>query len=340
MADMSGSIRRLSLGLTMSLVAVAVASGVVLPQPALAAPGPAPTFTAVTAVSGSATVTAGFSLPLKCSSVAPKDFRAAVNGVARTVTKASCTGTSDATVGLLLASPFLPGDIVAATLVARVVDRAGHPAPTPVTLEVTVTADTDAPALAVTSGPADGSVSSKPQPVYHGTATDPGGALSRVEASVDGIAFDTGGVSCGRCATASATWSFTPTVLADGFHTLAWRSVDQTGNVSTVTTFTVTVDTTVPALVSLESAGADAATAVFSKPIKCLGTAATDFSATVNDVPRSVTAASCTGTTDDTIDLALGTLQAGDLISVTLVGIVRDSNHQQAVYPTTCTTVV
>ena len=203
---------------------------------------------------------------------------------------------------------------------------------------ITIVAD---PTLAVTDGPAEGSVSSSAQPVYRGTATAPGGALARVEVSVDAAAFDTVGVTCPACGSPSAPWSFKPPVLSDGIHNFAWRSVDHAGNLSPVVERTVTVDTSIPAFVSVESAGAGAVTALFSKPVKCLGTEVDDFRATVNDAARTVTAVACTGAADETLDLSLaGTLQAGDVVAVSLVGIVRDPTHQEAPYPTTRTTVV
>ena len=323
----------------MTLVAAALVASPMWARPVGAAPAG---YTSVSASSGSATVTAAFSSPLRCSSVAKGDFRATVDGTARTIGSVACSQPSDATIGIALSgSPPTGGDEVAVTLVGGVVDRGGTRLPTPVTHTVTVNTIEADPTLAVTAGPAEGSVSSSAQPVYRGTATDPGGALARVEVSVDAAAFDTVGVTCPACGTPSASWSFKPPVLSDGLHNLVWRSVDDAGNLSPVVERTVTVDTSLPAFVSVESAGDGAVTALFSKPVKCRGAKVDDFRATVNDAARTVTAVACTGTADETLDLSLaGTLLPYDVIAVSLVGIVRDPTHQEAPYPTTRTTVV
>ena len=83
-------------------------------------------------------------------------------------------------------------------------------------------------------------------------------------------------VFCPACGTASTAWTFTPPILSDDFHHLAWRSVDHDGNLSPVVNRTVSVDTSIPTFVSVEIAGA--VTALFSKPVKCRGAKVDDFS--------------------------------------------------------------
>ena len=125
----SGRSTGLAPGLTMTLVAAALVASAMWARPARAAPAG---YTSVSASSGSATLTAAFSSPLKCSSVAKGDFRATVDGTARTIGSVACTRSSDATIGIALTgSPAADGDEVAVTLVGRVVDRGGPGRPPP-----------------------------------------------------------------------------------------------------------------------------------------------------------------------------------------------------------------
>src|SRR5207249_2134509 len=151
--------------------------------------------------------------------------------------------------------------------------------------------------LAVTSGPADAGIAIVSQPVYGGTATDTF-SVSRVEASVDGAAFSTAGVTCTACGTPSATWTFTPAALPDGNHTFAFRAGDYAANLSAAATRSVRIDTTAPTFNSVVATGGlVTVTALFSEPLTCATVGRGKFSATVNGVARSISSAPCTGTT-------------------------------------------
>jgi hypothetical protein len=118
--------------------------------------------------------------------------------------------------------------------------------------------DNVAPALSVTSGPANGATTTDPTPTYGGKATDDDSGVKRVEAKVDGGAYSTSGVSCANCETTSATWSFTPaSPLADGAHTISFRAVDSDGATSSVASRSLTVDTTGPTLTSVSLTSTD-----------------------------------------------------------------------------------
>ena len=106
------------------------------------------------------------------------------------------------------------------------------------------------PTLAITAGPADGTSSTVTTATWSGTATAAtGGIVARIEASIDGGAFGTGGVTCTGCGATSATWTFTtPAPLAAGPHTFDFRGVDGVGDSAAPLRRTYTVDLSPPAL--------------------------------------------------------------------------------------------
>jgi hypothetical protein len=229
-------------------------------------------------------------------------------------------GTGNATWSYFPATALADGS---RTLSFRSVDGAGAASPA---LTRRVTVDTGAPGLAITTGPVEGAVVTTASPVYAGTASD-AAAVASVEASVDGAAYATAGVTCSACGTTAAAWSFSPAVpLADGLRTVAFRSVDNAGNVSVVAARTVVVDTTAPTLEGVAATGGVAAmSATFSEPIKCSTVSRGKFSATVNGVTRTINSAACAGTSDPTIDLNMaGSIRGGDAVGLTLVGNVKD----------------
>ncbi|MGH8972180.1 MAG: Ig-like domain-containing protein, partial [Acidimicrobiia bacterium] len=112
-----------------------------------------------------------------------------------------------------------------------------------------VTVDTTAPAVTITSGAEDGASITNASPVYAGGATDATAGVARVEVSVDGADYTDTDVVCTGCGSPSAAWFWMPTaLLADGPHTLAVHSVDGAGFASNPLTRSVTVDTTAPTL--------------------------------------------------------------------------------------------
>ena len=130
------------------------------------------------------------------------------------------------------------------SLAFRAVDSDGN---TSAVMVRTLTIDTEPPTLAISGGPADGSTTSDPAPSFSGTSSDAITAVTEVEASVDGAAFSTDGVTCNGCGSASATWTWSPLVPpGDGPHTFAFQALDTAGNVSAESVLTVTIDTTTP----------------------------------------------------------------------------------------------
>src|SRR4029077_5457589 len=128
-------------------------------------------------------------------------------------------------------------------------------------------------------GPADGSVTADPVPVWAGTAADGDGVVASVELSVDGAAPTAAGIVCTGCGTASATWTFTaPAPLADGAHSFAFHAVDGPGAFSAPVTRTVTIDTVPPAFASLTAAADNpVVTLTFGEPVLCSSVDPGDF---------------------------------------------------------------
>ncbi|ADO70145.1 adventurous gliding motility protein AgmC [Stigmatella aurantiaca] len=120
---------------------------------------------------------------------------------------------------------------------ATATDAAGNTGPESNTNTFIV--DTTAPAAPVVVTPANGSTTQDTTPTYSGTA-EPG---STVTVIVDGVPVGT------TTASASGSWSFTPTVpLLDGPHTVKATATDAAGNTSAQSnTNTFIVDTTAPA---------------------------------------------------------------------------------------------
>ena len=89
---------------------------------------------------------------------------------------------------------------------------------------------------------------------------------------------------------------------------------------------TVMIEGQVPSFSSVSAANATTTIrARFSEPMLCDSVQPADFTATVNGVSTTVSAAACSGDSDSTIDLTVGTpLVTGTSFSVSLVGVVTD----------------
>jgi predicted heme/steroid binding protein len=293
----------------------------------------APTFDLVSPQGGSTSVIVTFSEPVACSSVSLTDFTVTVTAITRAVTAVNCTAPSDSTVELVLATPNLAaGNVVSVTVAANgVTDPAGNS-----TGGTATTSSNTVPAITVSATPADDTTTVDNTPTYSGTAADAGlsETVAAVEVSVDGGAFSTTGV------TGTTTWSFTPTsVLADGAHTLVFRAVDDEGGTSPTATRDITVDTTPPTFQSIAATGGSTVViATFSEPLECATVAETDFTATINSAPVTVSTVSCSGTTDSTIGVTLASApSAGQTVSITLGGPVEDEPGNAAATPQTRT---
>jgi CSLREA domain-containing protein len=123
------------------------------------------------------------------------------------------------------------------TFYVRAVDAAGNVDATPASYTWTI--DTIAPAAPVVTTPANGSLTSNPQPPVTGTA-EPN---STVKVYLDGSVVST------TTADAGGNWSLTPpSALSDGTHTAKATAADAAGNTSPDSnTNSFTVDTTAPA---------------------------------------------------------------------------------------------
>jgi hypothetical protein len=212
------------------------------------------------------------------------------------------------------------------TLAFRSVDLAGNVS---VAVARTVTVDTAVPTVAITAGPASVSWTNSTTPTYSGTAGDSGTGVQAVQVSVNGAAFTGSGLTCTRCGTASATWTFTPGApLADGTYTFAFRSVDPAGNVSISASRTVTVDTLDPLFLSITAVAANpVVSATFDEPILCSSVDADgeQFIAFVELLPEAVTGASCSGTAASVIMVTLATAPAtGDSVTLIVTGVITD----------------
>lgn len=297
----------------------------------------------LSATGGVAGVTAGFSKPMLCSSLAPPYFTGSLQGQNDAVTGVSCAGTTNTTVGLTLASPPRGGDrvviAIATPFTGGPTDQAGNHVASPAMLQATAT--NVAPNLTVSGGTAPGALTSDAQPSYQGQAVDPDGNVTGIQASIDGGPFTGMGGSCPACVAnaplgAPVAWTWRPASrLADGAHSIALRSIDNAGAGSAAVTETVTVDTVPPRPTGLHaSGGAAALTATFSKALACSSLNATDFSATTGGQPDTVIDATCRGAASGTIGLQLATpVRGGDTVVVTISAAVTDQAGNQVSGP-------
>jgi ribosomal protein L24E/UDP-3-O-acyl-N-acetylglucosamine deacetylase len=106
-------------------------------------------------------------------------------------------------------------------------------------------------------------------------------------------------------------------------------------------TASVDYDNQAPTFDSITATGeSDAVTAKFSQPVLCSSVQSTDFTASINGSPVGVTAADCTGTTDDEIVLTLASEPTGGAaVSIRYSGNgITDQAGNEAPRPTTRTT--
>jgi putative cell wall-binding protein len=294
----------------------------------------APVFDAIRAQAGNSTVTALFSEPLLCSSVSASDFTARVNNAPVTVNSASCAGSAASSVALALGAAPAGGQTAEVTLAGQVTDPAGNTA-TPTSRSATAGSGAD-PDIAVNSGPADNARTNDNTPTYAGTASDSDGLVVRVEVRLDGGSFSTAGVTC-VCGGPGAAWSYTPSALADGRHTLEFRAVDSAGGSDTATR-TVIVDTVTPRFTSISATPGTTITASFSETLDCSSVSRSDFVVFKNSTVTPVDSTSCSGAD---VTLTLGeSLASGNQVRVDLVGMVTDPAGNQANVPQSWTTTV
>jgi hypothetical protein len=180
--------------------------------------------------------------------------------------------------------------------------------------QITAVAANLAPSSAIDGGAPEAAPTSNAWPTYQGSATDPDGNVVRVEASIDGGDFTSAGISCSGCYSRAPiagpvgwTWR-APGRLADGPHTIAFRSVDNAGAASPAVARSVTIDTVPPTATGLQATGGAAAlTVTFSKPMLCSTLAPADFSALVAGRWATVSDIACSGDTSRSLTFTLDT---------------------------------
>ncbi len=139
-------------------------------------------------------------------------------------------------------TPAQPGDYTLTALAMD--DQGGWSTSPPVVIQV-VGPDTNAPSIAITRGPPNGSQLTSPQVVLAGMARDNTG-IDRVEVQVDG----------GQTQVAAGTtqWS-APVLLAPGRNIVQVRAVDVAGNVSSEVSRTLTYVVMTPLVVQTNGWG-------------------------------------------------------------------------------------
>jgi penicillin-binding protein 1A len=280
-----------------------------------------PTIRAITSTGGSPEVEATFSEPISCADVHPSAMVALVDGSDGTVKSVRCDGESNPVLNLTLDKPVRGGDLVTVDVGGRApTDAAGNPAaPHP----ATVSATNKLPLVALDERQSNAPVS--PGRVNaSGSAADPDGVVTGVEASIDDRPFTADGVSCLGCGKqGQVTWTYKPTSsLSDGRHRLAFRTLDNAKTFSAPALRGVAVDAVPPALRSLKATGGSPEVeATFSEPVSCPGLGASGLVATTGGsqaAPRSVR---CEGESNAILHLILPKpVRGGDLVTVDAAG--------------------
>jgi hypothetical protein len=284
-------------------------------------------------------VTATFSKPLLCSTLNPADFSALVGNRRALVSALSCREPTADTIGLTLDTPPRGGEQVQVTLGAAATDQAGNQV---AGRAVGATASNGAPTLDVTSGGAGSLLTSDPRLLLQGSATDADGSVARVEASVDGGPFGTGGVDCPACSGSGAgavgapvSWSYRPRTLPDGSHAMVLRSVDNGGATSPEVTRTVIVDTSIPVVKAVMAApGSSVVSVIFNKPVTCSSVNVGNFSVTIDGAPATLVVATCLGGSDAVVDLGMSQAPSpGQAVKVSLDRPVMDDAGNRSAAP-------
>lgn len=289
----------------------------------------APVLASFSAATRSTTVSTTFTDAdgVACSSIrlagVDPSFTVEVGGSPSSVVSANCAAPTAKTVVLTIDRAPLGGESVAVGVVqGGVRDRAGNASVA--TTRPSATMSNAPPVVTISNGPPAFTNDSTAQ--FGGSATDPDGNVKRVQAQVDNAAFTD--VPCAGCPAPSATWTFSP-ALADGSHTVTFRSVDNTdtaGGTSNVVTRAFTVDTVAPDFADLAAvAGDPSLRASFSEALDCATVAPAAFDATVAGAAVEVTDTACDGAADDVIALTLATAPRGhEQVRVSIVGPVTD----------------
>ena len=311
-----------------------------------------PTTGSLKAKGGSAALSAAFSKPMSCASLAPRQFQVQVAGRYASVASVTCDGVADASVTLNLAAPLRGGDQVQVSVggsySGQPTDQAGNPLVGSGVFQDT--ASNALPQLSVTGGTPSGALTSDSRPQLQGTATDPDGNVSALQASVDGGPFDAAGMTCPACRYGAAVgqtvdWSWRPPVsLSDGPHRIAVQTVDNAGGLSAPVTQTVTIDTVPPIPSGLAATGGEAALqATFSKAMLCSSLNPASFTASVAGHSVGVSDLGCKGKASPGLAVTLASPPRGGdqvwlSVSVAAVGGPTDLAGNHLAVPTVSAT--
>ena len=256
-----------------------------------------PSVDAVTAKGGNAAIEIGFIEPVACAGINPGAFEVTSEGRRMRVATVACSGRSAQVIELGVSEPIRGGArIVLSTRghTGAPADEAGNPSPSQ---NRSIQATNLDPILELEPAPGLPAVSAGGVRAA-GRTIDPDGIVDGIEASVDGAAFTSAGVQCTGCGRAAeAAWTYTPkSDLANGKHTLAFRSIDNAGRHSAAASRAVTVDSVAPALSQVRAAGGSGRVEVFfSEPVTCSANPSALFRTSVGGRSAQITGLACNG---------------------------------------------
>jgi penicillin-binding protein 1A len=264
----------------------------------------APTLERISAVGGARRLKADFSEPLSCANLTTSAISASVDGRRAGPVFVWCPGSWSKQIDITLPKPVRGGDEIEIGIgrsSRAPTDIVGNPAPPG---ERSAVAANVMPAITLDAGagPTGGEVE------LSGVGTDPDGDVERVEVSHDGKPFSKDGVRCRECGRApEAAWTYESRFpLSHGQHRIEFRSVDNAGAYSAVSTKTLTIDSSAPRMETLVAdAGSPTAIVRFSEPVSCSSVNPYYFRASLDGRRQSVVSTGCEGLADDTIELVL-----------------------------------
>ncbi len=257
----------------------------------------APSLEAITATGGSPLIKVGFGEPISCLGLSPQAFGASSDGRRVPVESISCSGEATQALQMTLGRPVRGGDRLSITILRR----SGAPADVAGNLAGSDSRSAEAtnlaPILDLAPSPAGGPVAGSGVEV-DGTTIDSDGIIEAVEVSVDSGPYSATGVDCTGCGEGNEVrWGYEPgSPLANGKHTLAFRSVDNAGVRSPSLSRSVTVDSVAPSVQQITSAGGSAVVEIaFSEPVACTASPAAEFQVEVGGRRAGVLSMVCEG---------------------------------------------
>jgi hypothetical protein len=237
-------------------------------------------------------------------------------------------------------SGMTDGTVVAAVPAGAAADQVGHASTAATSADNSVLFDVTAPTVTVTKAsaqadPTNGGAAHVDPINFTVTFSEPVTGFTNADVAITGTAGGT------KTVTVTGTGPYNVAVkgMTDGTVVAsvpAGGATDAAGNPNAASpTSTVTYDTTPPTFNALRvAAGSTTVTATFNELVACSSVTASDFTATVNNMPANVTNAACTPANDDTVDLTLATAPTGtQAVVVNLTGTVTDVAGNSSVGP-------